>query len=66
MSFILNCLCELFIKLTVPLAVCKRFVLYFGINIWRHINTDLKCLRSDYSFKRSLFNIISAKYLLHN
>ena len=51
---------------SLPLDVCKRFVSYSSVNIWRSINTDLKCLPSVNSFKRSLFNIISAKYLLHN
>ena len=46
---------------SVPLDVCKRFVSYSGGNIWRSINTDLKCLPSVNSFKRALFNIISAK-----
>ena len=51
---------------SVPLDVCKRFVSYSDVNIRRSINTDLECLPSVNSFKCSLFNIISAKYLLHN
>ena len=28
---------------SVPLDVCKRFVSCSGVNIWRSVNTDLKC-----------------------
>ena len=64
-----NCLCKLFIKLnderirgcnldfiflpSVPLGMCKRFASYYGVNIWRSINTAFKCLPSVNSFKRS-------------
>ena len=32
---------------SVPLDVCKRFVSYSGVKIWRSLNTDLKCLPSE-------------------
>ena len=46
--------------------VCKHFVSYSGVNIWHSVNSDRKCLPFVNSFKRSLFKIISVKYLLHN
>ena len=58
-----NCNLDFIFLPFVPLDVCKRFVSYSGVNIWRSINTDLKCLPSVNSFKTFIIQYYISKIL---
>ncbi len=46
----------------VNLDICKRFISFFGVNVWLQMSNNIKCVNKLDIFKQLCFNNLSEKY----